>query len=802
MLATSTESWLAPRRLPLLVFHQTYFCLQLCMLTLNDPTGAGPAGLVAAKTLIHAHRPGTFRPTVFDQSNCVGGFWPVDQEGQDGKLNPDMPTNLSKYTVSFSDLAWDSISLEAANENTDSTSKTTKPFTPIFPRAWQVGRYLQAYATKYIPHDCIRLNSKVIRATREKHQNSYHWKVEWQSLLGENGMPTGSDPQAVDGFFPNSGSTAYFDHLVVASGFFSRPHIPKLSGLAPFPGQIIHSSQYRRLTDLTGTGSFPASDHKGSPGKVVVVGGSISGGEVAATIAMHISSAKHSPASKENKLYPDIIHVAPRAFWPTPSLLSANPTEKRDTFNPAPSFLPFDLCLYNLSKYPPGSIKAQLPPALLESAKMFNGFFQRQAGGDQHELAQGQLTIDDYMKEKPPYVAITDRYANFVRNGDISVVLGRAKGLHSAAGHRGALTVTSGSTDLVIDDVACVVFATGFHPYPALEYLPRHVLDSLGYDESCGSVPLLLQKGASSHPSIPELGFTGFYQGPFWGVMEMQARYLAKRWMGELDQSHDVGQPTEELRRLANIPDRSVQFVMGDYLGLMEEFSTLLDIHRRPILDMKDREGPVAPTRYLEASQEPQESDKMLSSLHEMLSGSRSSSLLVARAVVLALQGSWQVSREVKSAISTYPSGKFIGEASFHPRFPTERGFDKEYLYVEDGELTTEQRTILRGSRRYVYRYCEAEDRLSAWFVKPDDNRAVDYFFHDLKFADRESQANGWAASGHHLCVDDDYNARYLFKFRGVTLQDFEIEYHVKGPKKDYVMATQYRRPSAVASIE
>ena len=66
--------------------------------------GAGPAGLVAAKTLTHNH-PGVFNVTIFEQSERIGGLWPVSKQ-DDGLVNPDMCTNQSRYTVSFSDLAW------------------------------------------------------------------------------------------------------------------------------------------------------------------------------------------------------------------------------------------------------------------------------------------------------------------------------------------------------------------------------------------------------------------------------------------------------------------------------------------------------------------------------------------------------------------------------------------------------------------------------------------------------------------------------------------------------------------------
>lgn len=51
---------------------------------------------------------------------------------------------------------------------------------PMFPQACQVGRYLAAYAERYIPKEVLRLGSRVIRTARiADGQSSARWKVEW-----------------------------------------------------------------------------------------------------------------------------------------------------------------------------------------------------------------------------------------------------------------------------------------------------------------------------------------------------------------------------------------------------------------------------------------------------------------------------------------------------------------------------------------------------------------------------------------------------------------------------------------------
>lgn len=56
----------------------------------------------------------------------------------------------------------------------------------------------------------------------------------------------------------------------------------------------------------------------------------------------------------------------------------------------------------------------------------------------------------------------------------------------------------------------------------------------------------------------------------------------------------------------------------------------------------------------------------------------------------------------------------------------------------------------------------------------------------------------GWRAVGVHPCGQDVYHAAYCFEFKGVQLSEFEVEFHVKGPRKDCVATAVYTRPARV----
>lgn len=80
-----------------------------------------------------------------------------------GRIDPGMRTNLSRFTVGFSDWAWESVLEEV----------------PVFPRAWQVGRYLGGYAERYVRGEVVRLGCRVVGTVREVDDDRARWIVQW-----------------------------------------------------------------------------------------------------------------------------------------------------------------------------------------------------------------------------------------------------------------------------------------------------------------------------------------------------------------------------------------------------------------------------------------------------------------------------------------------------------------------------------------------------------------------------------------------------------------------------------------------
>jgi cation diffusion facilitator CzcD-associated flavoprotein CzcO len=245
---------------------------------------------VAAKTLLHAHFPGTFHVTVYEAKTRIGGLWPTSQD-DDGMVNPEMCTNQSKHTVSFSDFAWE-----------DST--------PQFPKAWMVGRYLERYLKCYPVHD-IRLGMEVVTVE----PRGEGWDVV---ARGGSGVTT----------------RERYDFVVIATGFFGKPRIPstleawELGAWRPARFPVWHSSRFRSVEKfLTDDG-----EKKPTGTKIVVVGGQMSGVEVAASIAMQLSSEVHTPGS--NRILDagkyEVVHIVQQPAWVMPLYFPNNPQLPED----------------------------------------------------------------------------------------------------------------------------------------------------------------------------------------------------------------------------------------------------------------------------------------------------------------------------------------------------------------------------------------------------------------------------------------------------------------------------------------
>lgn len=721
--------------------------------------GAGPGGLVAAKTFL-ASKTTQYTVKVFDKNSAVGGLWAVDKDRpHEGMLHPDMPTNISRFNFGFSDLAWSSIGLDR--------------FPSYYPKAWQVAQYLHTYAAKYISPGVISLSVNVTHTSRlQRDDGSTFWRLQWEAV-------------STDG--PGRRQEQDFDYLIVASGFFPAPQSPDFYRHETGSIKTVHSSKLRRLKDVI------PSDGNVS-GTVLVIGGGMSGADASSVLAHDLSDARHGPERPDRRLDGlRIAQVVPAPFYALPLISPLNQTHPT-----APDFVTLDLAFYDLGKRPPGPIEFGVGQLAPEIISVFHNSFNSIIG-DQSELNQPGIVYAD--TSAAPYVALEEPYAEFLRSGAIRLLPGRVVDAGSAGKSPDHVTVKfeHNGQQSSIDDVVGIVYATGYIPQNSLTFLPQEVKDILEFDAQHKRMSIVLDQYSTGRSEIPSLGFVGYYEGAFWLAMELQAKLLEQRWSSNpppptaaasattaayLDKMRDLRR--KMTARLSDVP----QYWMGDYVGFIESMARDLRLQRND-LDWPARSGPLLTARYADGSGDRAETQKILDDAVADLARVPAGRF-AGRACFRALQGTWQIARQLDSFVNFFPSGRLTGTASFHPRTPTDAAYDAEYLYVEQGTFASGAGAEMQASRRYVYRYQEEHDRISAWFVK-DDGRTVDNLFHELAF-DAASRRSGWVARTDHLCVDDMYKSTYCFRFKGAQLPTFGIMHSVKGPRKDYLADTWYTR--------
>jgi hypothetical protein len=374
------------------------------------------------------------------------------------------------------------------------------------------------------------------------------------------------------------------------------------------------------------------------------------------------------------------------------------PSQKK---NPSPTFLPLDLVNYNLSWRPPGPIENTSGHVTSEGAQMVHGFMETYIGTDQTDLSK-EISMTGSVRSEPPLLACSDHYTEFIRHKKIELVTGKVT---RASLNTIEIVDGSGNTQ-TISDIAAIVCATGFDASASLSFLPADILEELQFSPASEEFPLALNVHSTVNRNIPSLGFVGFYRSPYWGVMEMQARFLSALWSGDSKSAKALEDDTtiDSMLKLRQDPRRA-QFPMGDYAYLMESFASILSITRQepPSSPSDTKTGIVLPPRYLPSSASPsaqQEAKSSLEIIDRIFSSSASQGKFVARAVFRALQGIWHLDRKISSKLETFPSGSLNGTASFLPRTPTEKGKEMEYLYFEEGEFRPSWGGTMSAKRR------------------------------------------------------------------------------------------------------
>ncbi|CAI6335275.1 unnamed protein product [Periconia digitata] len=646
--------------------------------------GAGPAGIIAARKLSQS---GKFQVHVFEKADEIGGSW-----APGGIINPEMRTNQSKFTMSFSDFSWESI---------DQSGKAY----PVYPQASQVFEYLQAYCKRYLSPDRLHLGTEVkscelVPNSQQPGAKMCLWKLKLCKASVKNSVTKCWEE--------------VFDYLVAAPGVYRVPNqwnmdINDLGSPARLP--VMHSTRYRTLSELQHHEPLAAPGRK----RVLVVGGSHSGAEVADLVARQLSDIKNAPELTENVRdvwkNTEVAHVSSHEMFGIPAVI-------RDSTASLCTFQPIDFKLFNRSSRPvepPPSFSYGLvtPEKVTATRKLLHTI----QDGNQGYLNGHQA---DHLA---PVAVVGDLYTQFVKTGKIIQSRGT---LETLSHQEGDCLVTAAVRDYTtrkvtfISNVCAIVYATGFNTASPFSIFDNETKTALEFDTACSVARIVLDCNfLTQNAQVPTFAFVGI-KGAYWGLFEMQARAIVQAWtQGESEASESWAQNSVEdkklreyyrdLRKAAKegrkheVPSNP----FGDEVGAMEQASRELDLERFD-LGFSESQGFVCPSRYLDPGSEKHEAIATLSEVQKVQREARDSGRFLARAVSLGLLGDW-----IAATRSTDGNGSMnFSQKSFGFRFPTDPSFTSEYLVdeIENGKLAA----------RKVYRYSETTDRLSIWETRSD----------------------------------------------------------------------------------
>lgn len=147
-----------------------------------------------------------------------------------------------------------------------------------------------------------------------------------------------------------------------------------------------------------------------------------------------------------------------------------------------------------------------------------------------------------------------------------------------------------------------VLFCTGYTLN--LSFFNESIQKVLEFEQKEQLQPLTLYK-CTFHPEFHNLGFVGVYRGPYWGVMELQARWISAVFSGAIDFPKISIETLNEERTIRTIVPRP-QFPHADYVGLADdiarEIGCLPDFSllqkQEPDLYRQLYKGPVVPVHY------------------------------------------------------------------------------------------------------------------------------------------------------------------------------------------------------------
>lgn len=421
--------------------------------------GAGPSGLVSAKYALEYG----LRPVVFEKSSHISGKW----SAKNAAFWIGLRSNTTRFLSRFSDHPW---------------PKDTR----LHPFVNEINDYLSSYARRFDLGKHILLRHKV---TFVKSLGDKSWEVTYQNLV------------------TRETTTEKFDFVIVASGAFQRPYIPKEDNMDSYSGLIIHSSDFR------------FNDSRLKLKNVVVVGGTLSGVEISANLVGHVGAVYH-------------------VFEKSPVVLPLLWKLKLD--GNKYSILPYECLLFSRSAsyLPEGMSKEEFSMRNRQMIKQIASF-----QADKNPGCPEDLHVDFDNPNEPLTLTLSDSYLDQVKDNKITPIKSRITKFFENG-------ILFDNGQYVATDA--VIFCTGFR-IVAAEYLDKPTLEAMRYDENSQQFPVLLYKETFA-PGLETLAYVGLNEVSCFTGYEMQARWAISVFAGKVPppDPNRVSEFVKELEAMRN----------------------------------------------------------------------------------------------------------------------------------------------------------------------------------------------------------------------------------------------------------
>ncbi|KAI4144121.1 MAG: hypothetical protein LQ340_006771 [Diploschistes diacapsis] len=297
-----------------------------------------------------------------------------------------------------------------------------------------------------------------------------------------------------------------------------------------------------------------------------------------------------------------------------------------------------------------------------------------------------------------PCAVVGDKYLEFVRSGSIVPRIGRVVSLKVQPNQLLSATIFATKE---IRDITATVYATGFETTTNFGFLEEHIKERLGFEPRIPRLPFKLDTDlCTTTAALPDLALVGFGGGPYWGILEMQARKAAERFSVLAD-----GKPNPYVPSIVDA--RNMELVRND-------------------LAWKPRQGMVCAARYLDSGSQAPESENTMAELQKLEKEALETTRFLARAVFRSIHGFWKADtqssqRDSSESDPAGPAGS-AGSMRFHPRRPSGGDHDYEYVCLLDRIGSPGN----PGSKhRSIWRYEETTDRITIWSADHDNNPAT-----------------------------------------------------------------------------